>query len=108
MERTNESSAWDMVSEVELIYKSKVKASERPIIKRSMDCDKILRNYYDENTIELQEQFYVLYLNRAYKVLGIYKVSSGGITSTVVDSRLIFAMALKLASCYLILSHYAK
>ncbi|MBS1737763.1 MAG: JAB domain-containing protein [Bacteroidetes bacterium] len=105
MEKKIESSTWNLVSEVELVYKSKVKASERPFLKCSADIEKILRNFYNENTIELQEQFYVLYLNRAYKVLGIYKVSSGGITGTVVDSRLIFAMALKLASCYLILSH---
>lgn len=105
MERKNESSAWNMVSEVELIYKSKVKASDRPFIKCSADIEKVLRNFYDENTIELQEQFNILYLNRGYLVLGIYRVSIGGITGTVVDPRLVFAMALKLASTYLILSH---
>lgn len=105
MEKTNESAVWNMVSEVELIYKSKVKPSERPVIKNSSDMHRILRHYYDENTIELQEQFYVIYLNRACRALGIYKLSTGGITGTVADPRLIIAMALKLASCNLILSH---
>lgn len=105
MEKKMDSSAWNMVSEVELIYKSKVKASERPFIKCSSDIEKILRNFYDENTIELLESFYVMYLNRSYRVLGIYKVSAGGITGTIADPRLIMAMALKLASCYLVLSH---
>lgn len=105
MERKNESAVWNMVSEVELIYRSKVKATDRPFVKCSADIEKVLRNFYDENTIELQEQFNILYLNRGYRVLGIYKASTGGITGTVVDPRLIFAMALKLASSYLILSH---
>lgn len=105
MEKKNESAAWNMVSEVELLYKSKVKASDRPFVKCSADIEKVLRHFYDENTIELQEQFYVLYLNRAYRVLGIYKVSTGGITCVIVDPKLIMAMALRLASCYLILSH---
>lgn len=105
MERKNESAAWNMVSEVELTYKSKVKAADRPFVKCSSDIEKVLRNFYDENTIELQEQFYVMYLNRAFRVLGIYKVSTGGITGVIADPKLIMAMALKLASCYLILSH---
>jgi len=105
MEKTNESTAWNMVAEVELIYKSKVKACDRPVIKNSADMATILRHFYDENTIELQEQFFVIYINRACRVLGVYKASVGGITGTVADPRLIMAMALKLASCYLILSH---
>jgi DNA repair protein RadC len=105
MERTNESSAWNMVAEVELIYKSKVKPSERPVIKSSSDSHRILLNYYDENTIELQEQFFVLYLNRSNRALGIYKASAGGITGTVADPRLILVTALKLSACGLIISH---
>lgn len=105
MERKKGSAAWNMISEVELIYKSKVKASDRPFVKCSGDIEKVLRHFYDENTIELQEQFNVLYLNRGHRILGIYKVCTGGITGTVADPRLIMAMALKLASCYMILSH---
>ncbi len=105
MERKNKVSALNMVSEVELRYKSKVKASERPVIRCSKDIVNVLKNYYDENTIELQEQFNVLYLNRACRVLGIYRLSIGGITATVADPRLILAMALKLTACNMILSH---
>ncbi|MFT3703031.1 MAG: JAB domain-containing protein [Agriterribacter sp.] len=105
MEMQNDSSNWNMVSEVELVYKSKVKIAARPVVKCSADIEKILRSFYNEETIELQEQFSVMYLNRACRILGIYKVSTGGITATIADPRLIFAMALKLAACYLILSH---
>ena len=105
MESPNESSVLNMVSEVELVYKSRVKPSDRPIVKNSTDYQRILRNYYNENTIELQEQFLVLYLNNTHKALGVYKASAGGITGTVADPRLILVTALKLCACALVLSH---
>ena len=94
-----------MVAEVELVYKSKMKASDRPVVKSSQDSERILRAHWDDTKIELQEQFCVLYLNRANKVLGIYKLSIGGLTGTVADPRLILATGLKLAACSVILSH---
>ncbi|MBY0482605.1 MAG: JAB domain-containing protein, partial [Chitinophagaceae bacterium] len=51
------------------------------------------------------EQFKVLYLNRGNKVLAIIEISSGGISGTVADPRLIFAAALKLNASSLILCH---
>ncbi len=97
--------ALNQIAEVELIYKSKVKASERPKITRSEDAYVIFKNHWDENKIELQEQFKVMLLNRANKVLGIYEVSTGGITGTVADPKLIFAAALKACACGIILVH---
>ena len=92
-------------TEVELTYKSKIKASDRPLIKSSSDSAAILRCHWDLSKIELQEQFCVLYLNRANRVLAIYKLSTGGISGTVADPRLILAAALKLVACAVILSH---
>jgi DNA repair protein RadC len=104
MERTNASGLFE-VSEIELVYKSRVKASERPHITSSKSAYEILLKAWDENKIEFVEQFKVLLLNRANKVLGVYEVSSGGITGTVADLRLIFVAALKANSCSLVLSH---
>ena len=105
MEKLVKIEALTSVCEVELIYKSKVKASERPQIKSSKDAYEILIANWDENKIELIEEFKILLLNRSNKVLGIYEVSSGGITGTVADPRLIFAAALKASACAIILSH---
>ena len=55
--------------------------------------------------MELQEQFKILLLNRGNKVVGIYEVSTGGITGTVADPRLIFTAALKANAVALILAH---
>src|SRR3954471_3942044 len=108
MESKMDVSALYEVAEIELSYKSKVKASARPQIGSSKDAYHILRNSWNENKIEFVEQFKVLFLNKANKVLGIYEVSTGGISGTVADPRVIFAAALKTNCCSILLSHYVK
>ena len=67
-------------------------------------CMQLLEGY-DKDTIGMQEQFVVLLLNRANKPLGIYKASTGGITGTMVDIRLIMVTALKSLATGIIISH---
>jgi DNA repair protein RadC len=105
MENSFDAAKLYQVTEVELIYKSKVKASERPKITRSCEVYEVFKSCWDLNKIELQEQFKVMFLNRANKVLCIYEVGTGGITGTVADLRLIFAAALKANACCVVLSH---
>lgn len=95
------------VSEIDIVYKRKAtcKVSERPQIKSSSDVYEILLHYWDQDKIDLIEEFKVLFLNRSNRVLQIYNVSSGGITGTVADPRLILAAALKLAACSIMLAH---
>jgi DNA repair protein RadC len=93
------------VAEVELIYKTKVKASERPQITSSKDAYELFLQLWDENKIEFVEQFKVLFLNRANKVLGAFNVSTGGISGTVADPRVIFVAALKSNSSGILISH---
>ena len=102
---TSNTLAWAQVAEIELIYKSKVKPSERPKVSTSKDAYQLLKQSWDENKIEFIEQFKVLFLNRANKVLGIYEVSTGGMTATVVDPKIVFTAALKSRACNIILCH---
>lgn len=96
---------WTRVAEVELVYKTKVKASERPKINSVKDCYQLLKELWNENTIEMQEEFKVMLLNRGNKVIGVYEASSGGLTGTVADPRLILAVAIKSLAVSIILSH---
>jgi len=105
MESIMDVSALYEVAEVELIYKSKVKASKRPKITSAKEAYQVLIKAWDENKIEFVEQFKVLFLNKANKILGIYDVSTGGISGTVADPRVIFAAALKANCCGIIISH---
>lgn len=93
------------VAEVEVTYKSKVKASQRPGISDSKDAAGLFRLLWEDGKMELSESFKVLFLNRANKVLCYSNVSSGGITGTVADPRLIFITALKVHAVSLILAH---
>lgn len=105
MEKLMNQPEWSKVAEVELVYKTKVKASERPIIKSSKDCYATFMKVWDENRIEFQEEFKVLLLNRANHVMGVYEASAGGITGTVADPRLILAAAVKSLSVSIVLGH---
>jgi DNA repair protein RadC len=93
------------VAEVELVYRSKVKASERPKINCSKDAYEILMDSWDIDKLELLEQFKVVFLNTACKVIGIYQVSSGGVAGTVADPKLIFTAALKIHANTIVLAH---
>lgn len=55
--------------------------------------------------MNIKEEAVVLFLNRGNRVLGGYKVSSGGITGTIVDIRIILAIALKCLASGIILAH---
>jgi DNA repair protein RadC len=96
---------WSRVAEVELVYKTKVKASERPKVNSSKDIYHIFRQLWDQNKIDMLEEFKVLLLNRGNRIIGLYEVSSGGITGTVADPRLILAAALKSLSVAIVLCH---
>ena len=91
------------VAEIKVSYKTtntpKVKITSGDV------AFEVLLSSWDSDTIELQEEFKVLLLNRANEVLGIYPLSKGGITGTVVDQRLIFAVALKCNATGIILCH---
>jgi DNA repair protein RadC len=102
---TNQTTDWMKVAEVELIYRSEVRASERPTIMDSKGTYQLLMNSWDFNKIELLEEFKILLLNQSNRVLGLFPLSSGGITGTVADPRLIFAAAIKACAVSIILSH---
>jgi len=93
------------VAEVQLVYKTKVKASDRPQIKVSVDAYQILQEHWNYEIIEFIEEFKIILLNRANRVLGIIPISLGGTSGTVVDPKVVFAAAIKSASSQIILVH---
>ncbi|SRR5258706_14090815 len=89
----------------EIIVQYRPKKANRPKITTSYEAMTIARHFFPVDTIELQERFVVMYLNRANRVIGVYPVSTGGITGTVANIRLILAVALKTAATAIILVH---
>jgi DNA repair protein RadC len=93
------------ISEVQLIYKSRVKASDRKKISCSRDAYKIFMDSWNPDIIEFVEEFKILLMNRSNSVLGILDISKGGISGTVTDVRLIFQAAIKANASGLIACH---
>lgn len=74
-------------------------------ITSSQDSYKLFLSCWSMNTIELQEEFKVLLLNRNNQVLGIYPLSKGGVSGTVVDAKLLYSVALKCNASSVVISH---
>ena len=73
----------EKLSEIKLYYKPRKTVAPR--ITCSEDAYKQVLKFYDKNTIALQEQFIILYLNRANTVLGAHQLFTGGLPGTIYD-----------------------
>ncbi|MEI6575102.1 MAG: JAB domain-containing protein [Bacteroidota bacterium] len=91
------------LAEVKVVYKSRPK--ERVKVRSSRDAYEIFYQIFDKDTIEYQEQFYLLLLNRANMVIGWVRLSQGGMSGTVVDPKVIFSIALTTCTTCLVLCH---
>ena len=93
------------VNEIRISYREKRSTSHAIVIKSSSDAAKLIFKQWNQDTIGLQESFKVLLLNNSNKVKGICQISTGGITGTLVDVRILFAIVLKSLSVGIILAH---
>ncbi len=93
------------VNEISIKYQGNFKISQAPKISSSLIAAELLYNTWNKDQIGLQESFKVILLNNANKVKGTFEVSTGGITGTLVDLRILFAVILKSLSCSVILAH---
>jgi DNA repair protein RadC len=93
------------VNEIQISYKEKNETLSSDSIKNSGDVAKLLFDNWNANTIGLQETFKVLLLNNSNKIKGEFELSTGGITGTLVDIRILFAIVLKSLSVGIILCH---
>ena len=94
-----------IASEIKITYEPQVKPANRPKIQRSTDADQQARAFFDQTMMNIREQAVVLFLNRSNRVIGGFRISSGGITSTVIDISLILGIALKCLAKGIILAH---
>jgi DNA repair protein RadC len=93
------------VSEIQVIYRPEFKANLRPQVGSAIDAYEIFIEHWNKERIEYNEEFKVMLLNRENRVLGIATISVGGVSGTVVDPKIIFAIALKCNASALILAH---
>ena len=91
------------ISEISVSYSNEIE--DRIKVKTSRDCYEVFLKHWNMETIELQEEFKILLLNRDNQVLGVYSLSKGGTASAIVDAKLVFSVALKCNATSLIFAH---
>lgn len=91
------------VSEITVSYRNS--NPERIKISNSRDLFNLASQHWNMGLIEYQEEVKVFLLNKANIVLGVFEVSKGGITSSIVDFRIILGVALKCNAVQLVLMH---
>lgn len=100
-----ENASWLHLEEVQLTYKNKVVASQRPKVNGAEDALSLFRSIWDAEQIELVESFKMLLLNNGNRVLGVYHASQGGAVGTIVDIRILLTVALKANAGKLLVAH---
>lgn len=74
--------------------------------KESISCSQDAFRLIAPHLIDLpHEEFWIILLNRANRVLKYQKISAGGVSGTIVDAKLVFSKALQLLACSIILIH---
>jgi DNA repair protein RadC len=92
------------LQEIEILYRNKLKQSDMLKVTSSLDAYEYFKSIWSLH-IDRLEEFVILCLNRANKVLGYSKISMGGISGTVADPKVIFQVALKANASAIILCH---
>ena len=93
------------VAEITLSYYPDINLKDREKINCSRDAETLFRENWNDAQIGFIEEFKVMLLNRSNRVLGISSISKGGVTGTVADPKVIFALALKGVASGIIVAH---
>lgn len=94
-----------VMAEIKVSYSNTTPAANRMSVESPEQAASIFKHHWNPDLIELQEEFKVMFLNHANKLLGIYDLSKGSSKGTVIDGKLLFAVALKANASKIILCH---
>lgn len=92
----------DFLGELTVTYKRTTKAAVQ--IKSSQEAADFIRPYYDE-IMDNHEEFMIMHLNNRNAVANVHHVSKGGLSGTIVDTRLVVREALQICCIRIILCH---
>lgn len=93
------------INEIQISYRERQGVLNSESLPDSKGTAKLLFDDWDKGTIGLYESFKVICLNSSNKIKGILPLSSGGVTGTLVDMRILFGSILKSLSIGIILAH---
>lgn len=82
------------IAEVKLSYSCKVRKADRHTLRDSRSAYELMKKIHPKDTLEFEEQMYMLVMNNAAEVIGVKHLSTGGLTGTVVDVGTVLTTAL--------------
>lgn len=74
-------------------------------ISNSRETYSLITNHWNLATLEMFEEVKIMLLNKANKVLGIYDLSKGGLSSSIIDIKIVLSIALKTLASGIIIVH---
>jgi DNA repair protein RadC len=92
------------VAKFKLAWTETIPAKDRPKISCSRESVEVFKQQYDDS-INFQESFYVMLLNRNNRVLGVSLLSTGTTYSAMVDMKYLLSMAFLANACGVVLCH---
>lgn len=90
---------------ISLKYSHQVPAHKRPTIKSNQQAYRYLLKHWDKDKIELQEEFKVIFLDRAFRAIGIVDFATGGRDGVYIDNALLLGAATAASAHHLVLAH---
>jgi DNA repair protein RadC len=91
------------LAEIKVSYTNQ--STQRQKVMHSKDIYEAIVPAWNSETIEYIEESKIILLNRANEILGVYELSKGGISGTIVDIRVILGVVLKCNASALVLIH---
>lgn len=91
------------VAEIKVSYSTN--QGQGVVLNSSKSAYNLILSKWDKDIIEFQEESKVILVNRANNLLGVFPLSKGGMTGTVVDNRIILSVALKCHASGIFLVH---
>ena len=93
------------VAEIELVYRTKVKQSDRPRAISYAEAYKLFLETWDADQVEFVESFKIMLLDIRLRAIGILNISSGTTSLAILEPKLIFAAAIRANAHSILLAH---
>jgi DNA repair protein RadC len=91
------------VAEIEISYKPII--TDHTVISSSSQAYELIKQLWDKEKINLQEQFAALFFNQSKKIIGWKVLSTGNMTKCIVDLKLLVSLALHCMSTHVMIVH---
>ena len=91
------------VAEIEITYKPII--TYHTIISSSSQAYELIKQLWDNEKINLQEQFAALFFNQSKKIIGWKVLSTGNMTKCIVDVKLLVSLALHCMCTHVMIVH---